>query len=511
MPENRVAVFDVDGTLIDGDCLLLAARHSNNGFVQIISWFRFLPWCLGFYLKLISADNLKEAFLRLFHLCRVVNCASENWLLGALITRLRPEALERLRWHQRRGDKVVLCSASPRMLLQPLADWLDVELLCTELKGSPGAWKPKLVGTNCKGEEKLLRLRDYLGPMKNLVIEAYGDSKGDRELLKAAEIPHYQSFIDQPVEYPLFSLVQLLPVLALALLLYLSLGLWSQGEKLLPLLIRLWPQVLVGLFLVLSGYVIRFSRWRMLMYAVHPQPPILRDARIWIGSYAFTVTPGKSGEAVRALLLKKEFGIPISTALITLLVERISDVTAVFLLLFVNLPFLLGWDRSLIISGSLFILVGFLLWLLLQKEEWINRLLRMVELLLPGKFANAGSRAFVALRSLLQVKLLLLSTFIGAISWSLEGVTLWLILQGLGVTQISIGGATIAHTSAGLLGALTLLPGGLGSTEAGTVALLGLQGLALDIATPATLLIRLMTLWFATGLGVICLFCNGRR
>ena len=70
--------------------------------------------------------------------------------------------------------------------------------------------------------------------------------------------------------------------------------------------------------------------------------------------------------------------------------------------------------------------------------------------------------------------MLLLSTLIGSISWSLEGISLWLLLQGFGGTEVSKGGATLAHTSAGLLGAITLMPGGLGSTEVGTVGLLGL-------------------------------------
>jgi uncharacterized membrane protein YbhN (UPF0104 family) len=55
-----------------------------------------------------------------------------------------------------------------------------------------------------------------------------------------------------------------------------------------------------------------------------------------------------------------------------------------------------------------------------------------------------------------------------------------------------------------------MLPGGLGSTEASTVGLLALQGVPLASATTATLLIRLMTLWFATGLGVLCLLLPGQ-
>ena len=511
MSEKRVVVFDVDGTLLDGDCLLFAACHSGRGLSQILSWFFLLPWCLGFYLNLVSEDHLKERFLRLFGLCSVVNSANVNWLLDDLITRLRPEALDRLRWHQLKGDKVVLCSASPRMLLQPLADWLNVELLCTELRGSLGSWQPKLLGANCKGDEKLRRLSDRFGPLKNLVIEAYGDSKGDRELLKAATIPHYRSFVDQPVEYPLFSLVQLMPVVALALLGYLSLGLLSQGPELLPLLIRLWPQVLLGLFLVLFGYGIRFVRWRMLMNAVHQSIPITTDARIWIGSYAFTVTPAKSGEAVRALLLKKEIGVPIPTSLMSLLVERISDGASVLLLLLVNMPLLFGREFSLILPGAILTLVGFLLWLFLQQQEWINGLLSRLESIFTSKFRIAGSASSLALKSLLKFKLLFVSIVMSTISWFFEGLSLWLLLKGMGVTKISLGGATVAHTSAGFLGAISLIPGGLGSAEAGTVGLLGLQGLALDLAMPVTLLIRLMTLWFATFLGVTCLFWSMRR
>jgi uncharacterized protein (TIRG00374 family) len=106
---------------------------------------------------------------------------------------------------------------------------------------------------------------------------------------------------------------------------------------------------------------------------------------------------------------------------------------------------------------------------------------------------------------------LLQATLIGAVAWSLEGVSLWLLLRGMGMEAVGIGGATISHTAAGLLGALTLLPGGLGSTEAGTVGLLALQGEGVAAALPATLLIRLMTLWFATALGVGCLLWPAQR
>ncbi|QPN70355.1 flippase-like domain-containing protein [Synechococcus sp. CBW1108] len=512
---ERIAVFDVDGTLLRGDCLWLAARRSRGLAGQLGAAVACLPWLIGWQLRLVSTGRLKQQVVGAFGLCQAVNLAQSqgraDWQLLELRAQLRPNALERLRWHQQRGDRVLLCSASPRMLLQPLADWLGVELLCTELEQVQGKWRPRLVSPNCKGPEKVRRLAAHLGPLDGLTIEAYGDSKGDRELLQAAALPHYRSFLPEPEPYPPFSLGPLLPVVALALLAYGLLGIWSQGDQLLPLLRSLWPQIALGLLLVLLGYGIRFGRWRLLLQALNQNPPVRADARIWMGSFAFTATPGKSGEAVRSLLLKQEWGVPMAPTLMALVVERLTDGTAVLLLLLINLPLLLRWQVPLAVPigiGLAMLLAG---WLVLGTPWAKCQLKGIAHRLLPRKLASAGGEGLAAMRRLLQPALILQATVVGALAWSLEGVSLWLLLRGMGIEAVGIGGATIAHTAAGLLGALTLLPGGLGSTEAGTVGMLALQGVALAAATPATLLIRLMTLWFATFLGVICLLQLPRR
>ena len=51
-------------------------------------------------------------------------------------------------------------------------------------------------------------------------------------------------------------------------------------------------------------------------------------------------------------------------------------------------------------------------------------------------------------------------------------------------------------------GGLTGAPGGVGGAEAAMVALLALDGVPLDIAVPATLVIRVTTLWFAILIGL---------
>ena len=512
---NRVAVFDVDGTLLRGDCLWLAARRARSPIMQLVAAVACLPQVIGWQLRLVSTGRFKQTVIAAFGICEAVNRASalgkEPWLLDQLKEQIRPEALVQLRQHQHRGDRVLLCSASPRLLLQPLADWLGVELLCTELKQQKRRWQPQLTSANCKGPEKVQRLEQHLGPLEGLLIEAYGDSKGDRELLKTAALPHYRSFRSEPRPYPAFSLGPLLPVVAIALLVYGLLGIWSQGDQLVPFLRSLWPQIGLGLLLVLLGYGIRYGRWRLLLGALNHHPAMVTDARIWMGSYAFTATPGKSGEAVRSLLLKQDCQVPVPPTLMALVVERLTDGTAVLLLLFINLPLLLRWNVPITVPIGV-ALIGVIAGWLVFRSPWAKALLQTTaKRLLPPKLARAGGEGLTALQQLLQPALLLQATVIGALAWSLEGVSLWLLLQGIGIKGVGIGGATIAHTAAGLVGALTLLPGGLGSTEAGTVGLLALQGVSVSSATPVTLLIRLMTLWFATALGVGCLLWQGQR
>ena len=376
-------MFDVDRTLLRGDCMLLLGRARQPHLLAWgLAWLALLPALLAKACGRISTGRLKERFLERFvltpgHDPAELQAFLEGPFAEQLQQRLNPPALQRLRWHQSRGERVILCSASPRFILQPLADRLGVELLATEVACEGNRLLPRLQGANCKGPEKVRRLEAHLGADGGLAawsMEAYGDSRGDRELLRSAERPHYRSFADAPRPYPSLRLKPLLPVLAIALLGYGLLGLWSQGDQLVPLLARIWPVILAGLGLVLLGYGLRFLRWRLLLAALGERPPWRNDARLWMGSYAFTATPGKSGEAVRSVLLRR----------------------------------------------------------LLQP--------------LPP----------------------LAATLIGALAWGLEGVSLALLLQAMGSPLASVGGAMVAHTA-------------------------------------ATLLIRLMTLWFATALGVVCL------
>jgi uncharacterized protein (TIRG00374 family) len=93
---------------------------------------------------------------------------------------------------------------------------------------------------------------------------------------------------------------------------------------------------------------------------------------------------------------------------------------------------------------------------------------------------------------------------LGVIAWLAEGIGFWWLLQGLG-HQLSLPTAIFIYAFAMLIGGLSFLPGGLGSSEAVMIGLLTLNGVPEASAVTATLICRLATLWFAVAIGSVLL------
>ncbi len=108
---------------------------------------------------------------------------------------IRAEALERVRFHQERGDRVVLVSASPTDWIVPWAVSEGItEIIGNSAEVSDGRVTGRLAGANCYGREKVRRLLALNPERESYTLFAYGDGRGDRELLAAADHPYYRRF-----------------------------------------------------------------------------------------------------------------------------------------------------------------------------------------------------------------------------------------------------------------------------------------------------------------------------
>jgi phosphatidylglycerophosphatase C len=101
---------------------------------------------------------------------------------------LRPDVRARVEWHRSEGHELVLVSASPELYVAPIGRRLGFDdVLATRLEvDADGRLTGRLVGANCRGPEKVARLRQWRGDAL-VIAYAYGDSAGDREMLALAE------------------------------------------------------------------------------------------------------------------------------------------------------------------------------------------------------------------------------------------------------------------------------------------------------------------------------------
>jgi phosphatidylglycerophosphatase C len=191
---KTIAVFDFDKTLSTRDNVLpfLRAAVGTPRLVRDLALVS--PRLVAAALSDAQRDAAKAALVR--HTLTGYDAAAlaevaERFASEVVERYLRREIVERLEWHRGEGHEVVIVSASLAIYLRPVAARLggvDV-VLATELEvGADGRLTGALRGTNVRRAEKTRRLDAWLGDGPAYVW-AYGDSRGDTELLARADRP----------------------------------------------------------------------------------------------------------------------------------------------------------------------------------------------------------------------------------------------------------------------------------------------------------------------------------
>ncbi|WP_107336876.1 HAD family hydrolase [Proteus mirabilis] len=194
---KTLSVFDFDGTLTYHDSFIpfLKFAFGRHKFARRIIKMVF-PTLRCFRRKL-TRDELKEVLIKTF-----LTDIKEEWLkekaeafCKAYWTKLmRPAGLLAVAEEINRHAEVTICSASPAMVLQPFADRLGIKLIGTTLEVVDGVLTGKIIGNNCRCGEKIKRLERVYGDLTQYHLRAWGDSRGDHELLYAAQDPHWRYF-----------------------------------------------------------------------------------------------------------------------------------------------------------------------------------------------------------------------------------------------------------------------------------------------------------------------------
>jgi phosphatidylglycerophosphatase C len=190
-----VAAFDFDGTLTNGGSVLGFLEEVVGRPAVLAASIALLPeFALAAVTSGPRADRAKE---RLFERVLAGTGLDEAERAAArygpdhLDAHGRRDVWDRLDWHRRRGDKVVVVSASLELYVGPAADRLGADgVLATRLEVAGDVLTGHYDGANCRGQEKLRRLRlwiDNAGIQPDRVW-AYGNSRGDLTMLRAVDV-----------------------------------------------------------------------------------------------------------------------------------------------------------------------------------------------------------------------------------------------------------------------------------------------------------------------------------
>ena len=206
-----VAAFDFDGTLTVGDSFLAFLGWRMGDRRWAVALMRLAPAALG-YILTRDRRRLKTAAVKvcLRGLSRdALAREAEQFAAGAWERLMRPDALRAWARHGEAGDLRVIVTASPEEVVRPFAERLGADALI----GSRLAWTDEarvgegLDGANCRGAEKVRRLRERFGPDLE-VADAYGDTAGDREMLALARRGHLRRFVGLPKPQPSLTLAR---------------------------------------------------------------------------------------------------------------------------------------------------------------------------------------------------------------------------------------------------------------------------------------------------------------
>ena len=201
LEEAGVVAFDFDGTLTVRDSFTAFLKWRVSGARYMLGMIRLVPAAIA-YLGHRNRGRIKAAAVREFlkGLTRdQLEAQARAFAEAEAPHLLRPDAVQAWRrWRQRRA-KLVIVTASPDIVVAPFARGLGADvLIATDLAyDQSGKITGAFMGHNCRGPEKVRRLRAMFGEDLQL-LAAYGDTSGDKEMLKIADDPGYRVFKERP-------------------------------------------------------------------------------------------------------------------------------------------------------------------------------------------------------------------------------------------------------------------------------------------------------------------------
>lgn len=261
-----------------------------------------------------------------------------------------------------------------------------------------------------------------------------------------------------------------------------------------------WGVIAIALGLVAVSYSVRYVRWAYYLRLLKVQVPLKMNIAIFAAGLAMTISPGKFGEVLKSVFIRDVTGDPIARTAPAVVAERVTDATG-----------MLAWGLIGALAfnfgpGVLFLFLAItVLGIAVLRSKRLSVLAERLLKPLPfvGRFAHHAADFHGASNQLLALRPLGIGSLISFVAWGIECLAVYLSAIGVGVQEPFLKVVFIFAVSS-IAGAVSMLPGGLGAAEASMAGMFkAVAGIEAGLAIALTIVIRLVTLWFAVFVGML--------
>lgn len=280
-----------------------------------------------------------------------------------------------------------------------------------------------------------------------------------------------------------------------------------------------------GIAVYFLGVWVRAWRWHYLLRPLKAISTRTMFPIVAIGYMGNNIYPARAGEVLRAVILKRREGIPVSASLATIIVERVYDGVVMLAFVFLNLPELarltvdsgfVGDIQTLALWGAaafIGVLAAFLLAAMfpLQAEKIIQWFInRFIPIRFREKVLGVMRRFLAGLESLRSPKEALMVFLTSVVIWLLETGKYWFVMHAFNF-QVTFFALMLMNGIVNLATTIPSAPGYVGTFDAPGIAVLKAYGVKPATAAGYTLVLH-VALWLPiTALGAYYMAREGIR
>ena len=295
-------------------------------------------------------------------------------------------------------------------------------------------------------------------------------------------------------------------VILFAVVVYLIMGIYADFGSLLTAIEKFnWVFIPLMLILVLIAYLVRFLKWSLFLKSADVHLKLKDNLFVFFSGMGMIITPAKVGEIWKGWLIRDINGEKLSKTVPVVITDRVTDVIGLVIL---SLLGILYYKEGIyILAGLILIFAAFFVAI---KSEKISGMVISILEKRAGKYSKDIKTMHATFLQLMHPKNMVGLSFLSAFAWFFECLALYFVILGFG-QSLSVLLSTFVFSFASLIGAISMIPGGLGIAEATISGMLQYFGLTSVDSVGVAIIIRFGTLWFGAILGFLIHFIFKKR